>query len=1124
MGNAPVLQSNEVSSKSSHCLFQKSNIDESLLKFWELESIPTIQDLKLSPEEKACEQIYSTEQFRDEKGTYVVPLPFKDDPSLLGDSFVSSRKRFLSLERRLESSEILRKNYNKAMSDLLEKGFIRKCSNQSDTSGFFIPHLCVERPEHVSTPIRIVFDASAKTSSGKSLNDLLHAGPKLYSNLFSVLLRYRLFPYALNGDITKMFLMIKVCEKYLEYQKLIWRFSKNDPLEFYEIVVVVFGIKPSPYLALRTVQQLVKDEAENFPYASKFILDSLYMDDCVTSFPSQDKAVKFYQQVSEMFRSGGFSFTKWSSNSSKVLEAIPPSDQLAEIVSWDKDNLTLKVLGMHWNANSDQFLFRVNQEPGTCTKRGMLSYILSIYDPLGLLAPVVLFVKLLIKELWTLHLDWDAIPPSNIIETWKTFLGQLSLLESLHFPRHINVCEGCTFQLVGFSDASLQAYGATIYSRVLLPNGEIKVELVCAKSKVAPIKVESIPRLELCGLLLLSELMKTVVESYSNRFEISKMYYFTDSTVALCWAHSSPHLYHVFVANRISKIQQNIDISQLYHVNGPDNPADGLSRGLLPEKLVSDSLYISGPPWLCQEEETWPTRSHSDFTLKEVPETKSVTLLGVENYENRVYDMFARCSSWPKLLNVIVFILRFLKLLPINSFITANDLELAETSVVKVLQTKFFLSDIDKIKANLSCSPSLSKLSPFLDDNGVLRVGGRISNNTNLSYSHQHPILLPAKQHLVTLIVDYLHVKNFHTGPHLLLALLRQKYWVLGARSLVRKRFQECNFCFKHSPKFVYPKMADLPSSRVVESKPFLNTACDYLGPISFTLSRLRGQRSQKAWICLFICLATKAIHLEVAFDLSTPSFLNAFKRFLSRRGPIKTILSDNGTNFVGAKNHLNEVFTILESPEYKERFNKEIAELRIVWKFNPPSSPHFGGIFEANVKSFKTHFVKVVGNQILSLDELGTLTVQIEGLLNSRPLCKLTSDPDDTDMLTPNHFLKLTPLTCIPAVDVTDVPLNRLSRFQLIDQMMQSFWKRWSFEYLSSLQVREKWLTSCENIKPGTLVLIRQDNAAPLNWPVGVITEVYPGKDGIVRVASVRTPRGECRRAVSNLCSLPTQ
>ncbi|XP_008484550.1 uncharacterized protein LOC103521222, partial [Diaphorina citri] len=650
--------------------------------------------------------------------------------------------------------------------------------------------------------------------------------------------------------------------------------------------------------------QLISDESENYPLVSKNIPGMLYMDDLVASFLTENECVLFYREITELFKSGGFTFTKWSSNSAQVLHNIPASDQLEKMISWDKDNFTLKVL-------------------------------------------VILFVKLLIKRLWIAKIDWDSQPPPDILSLWNLFIQQLPSLENISFPRHINVKINCIFQLVGFADASEKAYGAVIYSRVILPDSTVKVELICAKSKVAPVKVESIPRLELCGLLLLSELMATVTKSYLSKFEIDESYCLTDSSVTLCWAHSSPHLYQVFIANRISKIQQNINISTLFHVSGQDNPADCLSRGLVPEQLVDCNLYLSGPPWLHQSPVEWPIRKYSDFAGQETPERKSnLSLIGVQDEPNPLLEMFLRCSSWYKILKIVILILRFLKIIPKGLAVSAEALNTAEIFVMKLLQKEFFPHDISNIRKGLPCSPQIRKLSPFLDDHGLLRVGGRISNS-NVDYDQQHPILLSSKHHVVVLIVDYFHQKNYHTGPHLLLALLRQRFWILGARSLARKRFQACNICFRLSPKCSYPKMGDLPKSRVLESKPFLNTACDYLGPIHIVLTHRRGQRSQKAYICLFICLATKAVHLEVASDLTTECFLNAFKRFLSRRGPIRSMLSDGGSNFVGAKNKLNVIYDLLESPDYKDRFVRELSEHRITWSMNPPASPHFGGIFE---------------------------------------------------------------------------------------------------------------------------------------------------------------------------------
>lgn len=1125
MGNACVSEVFENKNKE-FCMFQKTELDQNLERFWQLDQVGECSFSKLTVAEQDCEQQFVDHVTRDLTGRYIVSLPFSGEISKLGDSFNSAQKRFFKTEKKLEfqSDPEASKGYKKSMQDLIDRGHMVESADQSDRSGYFIPHHMIVKPESTSSKLRIVFDAGAKTSTGISLNDILHTGAKLYSDLLGILLKFRLFPVALNGDITKMFLQILVNKSDCKFQKLLWRFDPSQPLTIYEMIVVIFGMRSSPFLAQRTVKQLIVDEGSNFPGAVG-IEEYLYMDDCVASFPTESEAKLFYQDVVNLFKSGGFTFTKWISNSSDVMSVIPESDQLTKLVSFDHENDNIKILGMSWDANQDYLHFKIrdlNNKP--CTKRGILSAVLTVYDPMGFLAPIVLWVKLLIREICTLKLDWDEIPPVHIVNTWSIFKAQLPELARLQFPRHIGVAVGCKFELIGFCDASMKGYGAIIYSRVLLENGNTVVNLICAKSKVAPLKVESIPRLELCSLLLLAKLMKIVLENYSDKFHVEKYYCFTDSTVSLCWTHGSPHQWNTFVANRVSKIQQILEVGNICHVKGTDNPADGISRGQLPSDFLENKLYFSGPSWLMQDEQHWPVKHYHEFTNIEAPEKKvTVNLVDVRsNKEDNIFlNMFVRISSWLKLLRVMFYILRFVKRLPMSMIASPAGLDLAERYVIKIIQNKYFSLDIDKINKGEPSSNSLRNLSPFLDENNILRVGGRLSN-AQLTQDQQHPILLP-KCHVTNIIIDYVHIKNLHAGPHLALSLLRQKFWILGGRNLVRQRFHSCNSCFKVSPKFVQPKMGDLPVNRVLESKPFFHTACDYLGPLNVLMQRKRGSRPVKVYICLFICLAVKALHFEVVSSLTTEAFLNAFKRFLARRGPVKSMLSDNGTNFVGAKNKLNEIYALLDSQDYKDSFSRELLENRIEWKFNPPGSPHFGGIFESNVKSFKTHFFRVVGNQLLTLEELLTLTVQIESILNSRPLCTLSPDPSEVP-LTPNHFLNMTGLRHIPAECVEMDNSNRLTRFQLLDQMVQSFWRKWSLEYLHELQVRAKWTSSCGSIKPGLVVLLRQANTAPLCWPMGVVTQVFPGKDGIVRVALVRTPGGEFRRAVTNLCPLPVQ
>ncbi|XP_026682006.1 uncharacterized protein LOC103512836 [Diaphorina citri] len=592
MGQAPLCSVDD-STSNTFCVFQDPPIDNLLKRFWEIETVAA--PAMLNDEDKKCEELYSSSVHRNDDGSYTVSLPFKGSPDELGDSYHSARNRFFSLERKLQSNPELRSGYNKVIQENIDEGYLSVAVDQSDRSGFFIPHHMVVRPDKASSKLRCVFDASMQSSSSKSLNDLLFTGPKLYTDLFVILLNFRLFPVVMVADIRKMFLQIKLNPDDWKYQKILWRFHPDDQLLSHVLTTVTFGLRCSPFLALRTVKQLAMDEANNFPLAASKVETDLYMDDLATSVFNADEACVLFEQMVGLFKAGGFTLTKWATNSGEVLQEIPVADRLSEIVQWDADS-SVKILGLQWSADRDIFYFKINIDNKPCTKRNMLSLISRLFDPLGLLAPVILWAKQLIQQLWCLNLSWDETPPPHIVEDWEAFQSQLPLLSDLSFPRHLFVVENCTLQIFGFGDASVKGFGGVVYSRVVFPNGDIKVNLICAKSKVAPVKSQSIPRLELCAALLLAQLVQTVVDSYTLRFPIEKVLCFSDSTVVLSWIHASPHVWETFVANRVSKIQESVDITAWWKISGTDNPADCLSRGLKPaENLNRNGLFVPSP-------------------------------------------------------------------------------------------------------------------------------------------------------------------------------------------------------------------------------------------------------------------------------------------------------------------------------------------------------------------------------------------------------------------------------------------------------------------------------------------------------------------------------------------------
>lgn len=1109
----------------------ENNINRSYCTFVTLESLlenmfeieKFADDPIKSKDDQICEDLFMSTVQRDSTGRYLVSLPFKDSPSKLGRSYDLAKKRLLSLEHRLDTTPLLRQTYSEVIQDYINQGHMSLVKeNKLNVPSFYAAHHCVWKPNSCSTPCRIVFDFSMKSDNGISLNDILYKGPKLHNNIFTILINFRLFPICLGADIKGMYRQINMIKEHRPYQRILWRFNTDDPIQVYELNTVTFGVSSSPFLSLRTVKQLIQDEAHNFPDILEYIERDIFMDDLICSVSNVEVAKTTHSQIVEFFHAGGFPIVKWISNSLDVLSTIPIKIQSPSI--WEFDKSYLKVLGLQYNPSTDQFSFKIENEiTGLCTKRAMLSVVSRIFDPLGFVSPVTLFIKILIKRLWESKLHWDDPAPSNIEKVWLKFKVEFRHLNKIIIPRHILVFENVSLSLIGFCDSSVAGYASVIYVRTVDLSGQVNVTLLCSQARVTPMSKITLPRLELCAATQLAKLMSHVRDTYLKRKSIDSIYAVSDSMITLNWIHSTPNKWKTFISNRVSKIQNSLPPAHWVFVPGKENPSDCASRGLLPSALVDHPTWFSGPNWLKLPPSGWPITYFQDNVNSEQINKEIRVLVTIkEEITLPLYHLIEYFSSWSSLLRSTVYVLRFAKLLPNKNYITKSDLHKAEIYLIRTVQRRHFQDEFKLLGQNKSLKSYLRRLNPFIED-GIIRVGGRLSK-ASIPYSHKHPMLLPKSDPLISLIINYYHKLYCHTGAYLLQSILSRQYWILSARNTIRKCIWRCNTCFRLNPKPSYPLMADLPTERVNEAKAFESTGIDYTGSFQITLGRRRGTKSQKAYICLFVCMATRAIHLELAADLSTDSFLSAFKRFLSRRGHCRTIFSDNGTNFIGAKRKLDEIYNLTQSVEFKNAFRDELNVQKIDWKFNPPSAPHFGGSFESQIKRVKSHLSRVIGQQILTYEEFYTVLCQIEAVLNSRPLTILSSDPNDLRPLTPAHFLYSAPLGSLPAEDVTSIPQNRLDRYKMLDNMVQHFWKRWHMEYLSTLQIRQKWNTTVNPPKIGSVVVLILDNLPPLHWPLAIIEELMPGSDGIVRVAKVKMKSGTLVRPLVKLCPLPTQ
>lgn len=489
-------------------------------------------------------------------------------------------------------------------------------------------------------------------------------------------------------------------------------------------------------------------------------------------------------------------------------------------------------------------------------------------------------------------------------------------------------------------------------------------------------------------------------------------------------------------------------------------------------------------------------------------------------------QLVGKFSDYHKLLRVTAYCLRFIlhcrrksSFEPNPNYITTKERNDAETTLIRLIQQQSYPEEwkhLDQAKT----VPSKSRLrwfNPFISTEQIMRVGGRLTQAPQ-PYDSKHQLILPASHLFSKLLVRSCHERNLHAAPQLLITILRLRYWIIGARSLARSIVHNCITCVRARPTSLQQFMAELPASRVTATRPFTITGVDYWGPI-FLQPTHRRAAPRKAYVAVFICFSTRAVHLELVVDLSTAKFLQAMRRFVSRRGLCSDIHSDNGRNFIGAANELRH---LIQSKDYQQSMARECAENGIRWHFNPPRASHFGGLWEAAIRSAQKHFVRVLGTHTLPPDEMETLLTQIECCLNSRPIVPLSDDASDFEALTPGHFLVGSSLKAIPDKNLTDISSNRLRNWQQTQKMFQLIWRRWQDEYLSTLQPRTKWYNSPVSIKQNQLVLLRDENSPPMSWPMARIIELHPGADGVIRVVTVRTPTGRYVRPVTKLCLLP--
>jgi len=710
------------------------------------------------------------------------------------------------------------------------------------------------------------------------------------------------------------------------------------------------------------------------------------------------------------------------------------------------------------------------------------------------------------------NINWDEDLPETYRSKWDSWRTSLHSLNNIQLERPFYPLGfSPTYQdLHIFCDASDQAIGYVAYMRSLGADSSVKVSFVTGSSKVSPRSATSIPRLELCAAVEAAKRSQSLNQDL--KIKPSKTTLYTDSRIVLGYINNTAKRFSKYVERRVALILQHSNIEDWQYINTADNPADIASRPCSNINALINSIWLTGPNQLHQLNQ--PSEAIETPNC-ELPEEKKVTVLKVEvsESESPLKSLFHRISSWNKLVSVIKIILHFIR--KTDTYRQKSGTALAPRSIevsnqeaieyiVRHAQQEAYPTILKQLSSGqpIHQSTKISELSPYMC-NGIIVVGGRLKNS-NLAFHVKHPMLIPKDHPISLLICRHYHEEAKHQGGHISHGYINQAgFHIENGRQLTRKYISECIICKKLRKLPLDQFMADLPKDRVAETKPFEHIGIDAFGPffIHEGKSTRRTNSSKKVWVLIFVCLPSRAVHLEPLNGMDTSSFRNALTRFIAIRGPIKKIRSDRGTNFTSSKNQMEEFDT--------EQISKELEVQGIKWDMNVPHASHHGGSWERKIGSVRRILeasMALASNRGLNRDEFNTYIAEASSVVNNTPLWATSSDPNDPTPLTPSMLLTLRENTDVGLEEFK--PKDLLSygtrRYRRVQYLVDQFWIRWQSEYLQTLTRRHKWKRLKPCISPGDIVLLREKQSPRNQWPMARVESVKTSDDNLVRSVSI--------------------
>ncbi|XP_053687000.1 uncharacterized protein LOC128736541 [Sabethes cyaneus] len=1107
-------------------------LHDAVKRFYDLEETGTGSAALLTRDERRALDLLEQTTVRVGQ-KFETALLWKDDHVELPDSYLMALRRLECLERKMSRDTKLKENVHRLMQEFVDKGYIHKAKKEELDAAdprriWYLPIGAVTNPKKPEKT-RIVWDAAAKTD-GVSLNSMLLKGPDQLVSLLGVLFRFRQFKVAVSSDVKEMFLQISMRECDKHSQRILWRTDPLQSADIFLVDVATFGSTCSPASAQFVKNKNAREHGKEYPRAAEGILQSTYVDDYLDSFGSEEEASRVAAEVRLIFRNGGFVLRNWISNNDGVLKHLGEKQAATSKSLITTSTNCERVLGMLWNPLTDELSFstRMSDEVQTLlenddkpTKRQVLRCVMTLFDPLGLLATFLIHGKILVQDLWRAGTGWDEEVAENQYRDWCRWIKMIAFIARIRIPRcYFPEASAKTYEqaeLHVFVDASLLAYACALYLRTTCSDGTFQCSLIAAKAKVAPLKPITIPKLELQGCILGARMAKFVQANHT--ISISRRILWTDSSVALSWIRADPRNYRPFVANRVGEILETTTVDEWRWVPTESNPADEATKwGSGP--YFGNSMWYNGPEFLRQPETTWP--NFMDTTVSTTEEIRASILFHVTWEPLVTYDRF---SKWERLQRSMSYVLRFLH----NARSKGNrrggqlsqfELEAAEIEIWKQIQIEVYPDEVTTLQKNLElpeekrkpidrCS-SLYQLVPTLDERGLMRQCSRIASAKHIQHTVRYPIILPRKHRCTMLLVAKYHRVYRHANAETVVNEIRQLFVIPKLRTLVREVGRNCEWCKIRRAQPVVPPMAPLPHSRLaVYDRPFSYVGLDYFGPLTIK----QGRASVKRWVALFTCLTVRAVHLEIVHNLTSFSCVSSIRRFVNRRGSPVEIFSDNATNFHGAERMLRE--------QINQQCAVTFTSSNTKWTFIPPAAPHMGGAWERLVRSVKTAISEAYTEGKLTDEDLHTLIVEAEGIVNRRPLTYLPLDSAESEALTPNHFIMGSSSGAKqPLANINHQNGTSRESWDQIRRHLDRFWQRWLKEYLPVLRKQTKWFDEARRVETGDIVLIT-DEGKRNTWIRGRVIETISAADGRVRQAVIKTEGGVLRRPVSRLAVL---